>query len=48
MYKYNSFKEYIHLNYIETIQDALELYIKQNELTITDEDTNVTHTYDDF
>ena len=48
MYKYNSFKEYIQLNYIETIQDALELYIKQNELTITDEDTNVTHTYDDF
>lgn len=29
MYKYNSFKEYIQLNYIETIQDALELYIKQ-------------------
>lgn len=48
VYKYNSFKEYIQLNYIETIQDALELYIKQNELTITDEDTNVTHTYDDF
>ena len=48
MYKYNSFKEYIQLNYIETIQDALELYIKQKELTITDEDTNVTHTYDDF
>lgn len=48
MYKYNSFKEYIQLNYIETIQDALELYIKQNELTITDEDTNVTHTYNDF
>ena len=48
MYKYNSFKEYIQLNYIETIQDALELYIKQNDLTITDEDTNVTHTYDDF
>ncbi len=45
MYKYNSFKE---LNYIETIQDALEIYIKQNDLTITDEDTNVTHTYDDF
>ena len=48
MYKYNSFKEYIQLNYIETTQDALELYIKQNELTITDEDTNVTYTYDDF
>ena len=48
MYKYNSFKEYIQLNYIETIQDALELYIKQNERTITDKDTNVTHTYDDF
>ena len=48
MYKYNSFKEYIQLNYIETIQDALKLYIKQNELTITDEDTNVTHTYDVF
>lgn len=48
MYKYNSFKEYIQPNYIETIQDALELYIKQEELTITDEDTNVTHTYDDF
>lgn len=48
MYKYSSFKEYIQLNYIETIQDALELYIKQNELTITDEDTNATHTYDDF
>lgn len=48
MYKYNSFKEYIQLNYIETIQDALELYIKQNDLTITDEDTSATHTYDDF
>lgn len=48
MYKYNSFKGYIQLNYIETIQDALELYIKQNELTITDEDTNATHTYDNF
>lgn len=48
MYKYNSFKEYIQLNYIETIQDALELYINQNELTITGEDTNATHTYDDF
>ena len=48
MYKYNSFKEYIQLNYIETIQDVLELYIKQNELTITDEDINATHTYDDF
>jgi hypothetical protein len=48
VYKYNSFKEYIQLNYIETIQDALKLYIKQNDLTITDEDTNATHTYDDF
>ena len=48
MYKYNSFKEYIQLNYIETIQDALELYIKQNDLTIFDEDTGNSHTYEDF
>ena len=43
VHKYNSFKEYIQLNYIETIQDALELYIKQNDLTITDENTKSTH-----
>ena len=48
MYKYNSFKEYIQLNYIETIQDALGQYIKQNDLTIFDEDTGNSHTYEDF
>ena len=48
MYKYNSFKEYIQLNYIETIQDALGQYIKQNHLTIFDEDTGNSHTYEDF
>lgn len=48
MYKYNSFKEYIQLNYIEIIQDALGQYIKQNDLTVFDEDTGKSHTYDDF
>lgn len=48
MYKYNSFKEYIQLNYIETIQEALGQYIKQNDLTIFDEDTGNSHTYEDF
>ena len=48
MYKYNSFKEYIQLNYIETIQDALGQYIKQNDLTNFDEDTGNSHTYEDF
>lgn len=48
MYKYNSFKEYIQLNYIDTLQDALESYIKQKDLTIFDEDTGESHTYDDF
>ena len=48
MYKYNSFKEYIQLNYIETIQDALGQYIKQNDLTIFDEDTGNSHAYEDF
>ena len=48
VYKYNSFKEYIQLNYIETIQEALGQYIKQNDLTIFDEDTGNSHTYEDF
>lgn len=48
MYKYNSFKEYIQLNYIDTLQDALESYIKQKDLTVFDEDTGESHTYDDF
>lgn len=48
MYKYNSFKEYIQLNYIETLQDALGLYIRQNDLTILNENSGDSHTYDDF
>lgn len=48
MYKYNSFKEYIQLNYIETIQEALGQYIKQNDLVIFDENTGASHTYDNF
>lgn len=48
VYKYNSFKEYIQLNYIDTLQDALESYIKQKDLAFFDEDTGDSHTYDDF
>ena len=48
MYKYNSFKEYIQLNYIETIQEALGQYIKQNDLVIFDENIGASHTYDNF
>ena len=48
VYKYNSFKEYIQLNYIETIQEALGQYIKQNDLVIFDENTGASHTYDKF
>lgn len=44
--EYNSFKEYIQLNYIETLQDALGLYIRQNDLTVLNENCGDSHTND--
>lgn len=38
MYKYDSFKEYIQLNYIDTLKEALEQYIKQNDLILSEDD----------
>jgi len=46
VYKYSNFTEYIQLNYLNTIKQDLEEFIKLNELVLYSDDGM--HQYDDF
>ena len=47
MYKYDSFEEYLQLNYFEEFKTRLAEYIEENELDVFSDDVHHKH-YDDY